>query len=89
MVLLEALAARKPVIATAVGAVPKVLENNVSGLLIERKDVIGLRDAILQLIRDPDRTNQLAINGYKRVKIRFSSESMAHKYYSLYQSLTS
>ena len=47
--LLEAMAARKPVIATRVGAIAKVIENKDIGILVEPKNTNELRDAIMNL----------------------------------------
>jgi glycosyltransferase involved in cell wall biosynthesis len=48
----EALAAGTPVIATAVGGVPEIIESGVNGLLVPRADVEALADAMASIVRD-------------------------------------
>lgn len=86
--LLEAMAAKRPVIATRVGAIPKVIENKNTGILVEPKDVTGLRDAIMNLLNDPGRMNLFAREGFNRVCINFSSDEMGKNYLKLYNELT-
>lgn len=87
MVLLEAMAAKKPVIATRVGAVPKVITHNVSGLLIEPGNINELKKSIIELINNNSKAVQLSPVGYQKVKENFSSEVMAGEYISLYNEL--
>ncbi len=87
MVLLEAMAAKKPVVATRVGAVPKVIENDENGILIGPKDVSGLEKAIITLINNKEKAHDLAFKGYTKVKKYFSSENMCRRYLNLYQEL--
>jgi len=88
MVLLEAMAAKKPVIATSVGAIPRVLSGGV-GILIEPGDVSGLKEAISNLIEDREESQKLAAKGYVRVKDVYSSENMSKRYLDLYNELIS
>jgi glycosyltransferase involved in cell wall biosynthesis len=87
--LLEAMAAKKPVIATRVGAIPKVIENNETGVLVEPKDMTGLRDAIMNLLSDRGRMDRLAREGFRRVCTDFSSDKMCQNYLKVYKELAS
>jgi glycosyltransferase involved in cell wall biosynthesis len=82
------MAAKRPVIATRVGAIPKVIENKDTGILVEPKDINGLRDAIIDLIDDPRRMALLAREGFDRVRKDFSSDEMCKNYLKLYEELT-
>jgi glycosyltransferase involved in cell wall biosynthesis len=88
MALLEAMAAKRPVIATKVGAIPKVIENTEIGILIEPKDILGLRDAMMSLIDDPEKMGLLARRGFERVYTDFSSDEMSKHYLELYKEIT-
>jgi glycosyltransferase involved in cell wall biosynthesis len=88
MALLEAMAAKRPVIATRVGAIPKVIENKDTGVLVEPKDIKGLRDAIMNLLSDPGRMDLLARKGFDRVCMDFSSDEMGKNYLKLYTEIT-
>src|SRR2546423_978215 len=50
---LEAMAHGKPVVASAVGGIPELVEDGVTGFLVEPGDVAGLRAAIERLLADP------------------------------------
>jgi glycosyltransferase involved in cell wall biosynthesis len=87
MTLLEAMAARKSVVATRVGAVPQVVLSEQTGLLIEPGDTAQLQGAILRLLQDPALRAKLEENGHALVRERFSAEAMARNYLSLYENL--
>jgi len=89
MVLLEAMAAQKPVVATKVGAVPRVVEDGHSGLLIPPGDVERLAGAIMDLLDSPQRAQHLAQNGYERVRDHFSAKRMGEQYIEVYQDVLS
>jgi sugar transferase (PEP-CTERM/EpsH1 system associated) len=89
LALLEAMAAGVPVIATAVGGVPEVVEDGVSGVLVPADDVTALAGAIDQIVADPSRRRDLAQNGRTRVVDRFSLSAMAAAYRELYRRDTS
>lgn len=59
LVALEAMAAGRPVVASAVGALPGLLQNGSAGVLVPPGDAAALREAILQLLADPDRRARL------------------------------
>jgi glycosyltransferase involved in cell wall biosynthesis len=85
MCLLEALAAAKPVVATAVGAVPKVIVPGVTGLLCEPGDSRALSAAILRLLRDPELACALGNRGRAHIARNFAAEAMGRSYIDLYQ----
>lgn len=85
MVLLEAMASRKPVLATSVGAVPKVVRSGVSGMLVPPADSTALSKGIIELMGNPKRAKMLAENGRLRVEEEFSSRVMTEKYIEIYE----
>lgn len=87
MALLEAMAAGVPVIATRVGAVPKVVIHGKTGLLVEKGDVNGLITAITQFLKDRKMSVRLSMKGYEKVKSEFSSNVMTLKYLDIYRKL--
>jgi glycosyltransferase involved in cell wall biosynthesis len=86
MVLLEAMAAKKAVVATRVGAIPKVVDNG-NGILVEPKDAAGLQKAIVSLLTNEEKRRKCASAGYETVRTRFSSERMSLEYIALYNEL--
>lgn len=85
MCVLEAMAAGKPVVATRVGAVPKLVDPNRTGVLVEPGDVDGLSAAILEVLDNPEWARHLGENGRARVTEHFSAGSMARRYVELYR----
>ncbi|MFC2061047.1 GT4 family glycosyltransferase PelF [Elusimicrobiota bacterium] len=87
MVLLEALSARCPVVSSPVGAIPLIIEDRQTGLLVNPQDTGKLAEAILGLLKDKEKALLLAKNGYERVARDFSAQKMAQKYHSLYMTI--
>lgn len=85
MCLLEALAAARPVVATAVGAVPKVIVPGVTGLLCEPGDARALSMALLRLLRDPELGRTMGNHGRAHVARHFAAEVVGRSYIGLYQ----
>lgn len=84
MTILEAMAASKPVIATRVGAIPKVIQDGETGLLVDPGDTDGLRNALARLLTDSDLCGRLGAAGHDWVSHNYTSEAMALKYRQMY-----
>lgn len=89
MCVLEGLAAGRPVIATRVGEVPKLIEPGITGELIDPGDSSVLSDAILRFIRNRREARRMGQNGQSLVARSFSSDTMARKYLGVYESVLS
>jgi len=76
IVLREAFASGRPVIATKVGDIPEIIEHRKNGLLIEPGDSKALAAAILELIRDPKLAAHCAANGLRYAAEHFSFDKM-------------
>ena len=86
MVLLEAMAAEKAVVATRVGAISKVVHDG-NGILVEPRDVAGLQNAIIRLLASEEKRQKFASAGRATVRTHFSSERMSSEYIELYNEL--
>jgi glycosyltransferase involved in cell wall biosynthesis len=84
---LEYMAAGLPTIASRVGGNLEVIEEGVSGLLIPAGDSNALAEALIRLLDDEDLAQQLARNGQKSVREKFSFESLTRNVDSLYTEL--
>jgi glycosyltransferase involved in cell wall biosynthesis len=71
--ILEAMAVALPVVATRVGGVPELVEDGVTGCLVEPGDAQGLANALAALIVDPERRAALGRAGVQRVAQRFDA----------------
>ncbi len=76
IVLREAFASGRPVIATKVGDIPEIIEHRQNGLLIEPGDSKALADAIMEFIYDPNLAEHCAENGLCYAKKHFSFDEM-------------
>lgn len=74
LVVLEAMACSKPVIATRVGGIPELIQDDVHGLLVPPADENALSSAILSLITDPARAARLGAAARERVAEWFQPE---------------
>ena len=84
-VLVEAMAAGAPVVATAVSGIPELVEHEVNGLLIEPDDPQALADALLRLHDDPELTRRLTRNGRETVRERFDGDRLARALADLFR----
>jgi len=76
IVLREAFASGRPVIATDVGDIPEILEHRQNGLLIAPGDAKALGVAILEFISDPKLAAYCAANGLRYAVEHFSFDEM-------------
>ena len=86
LALVEAMARGVPVIATRVGGLPEVVDDGVTGILVE-PGVDELTEAIRYMIANPDRAAAMGRAGKDRVRELFSLENMAQQYESTYFSV--
>ncbi|MDZ4850491.1 MAG: glycosyltransferase [Pirellulaceae bacterium] len=87
MVVLEALAAAVPVIATSVEGTPEVVRNGVEGLLATPRDVASLRDALLQFTSNRSEWIQMSSRALARHRDRYSDLQMAKATAATYRRL--
>jgi len=76
IVLREAFASGRPVIATKVGDIPEIIEHRQNGLLIEPGDSRALAAAILEFLSDPKLAAACAANGLRYANEHFSFDRM-------------
>ncbi|HUK40057.1 MAG TPA: glycosyltransferase, partial [Candidatus Acidoferrales bacterium] len=83
-VLMEAMAMKLPVVSTISGAIPEVVENGVSGLLVPPHDEQALAGALVRLIQEPGLRQTYGRNGRRRVEERFDVAKNATAFVSLF-----
>jgi glycosyltransferase involved in cell wall biosynthesis len=85
IVLLEAMLAGLPVVATRVSAVPEIVVDEETGLLTEPGDAAGIAAAVGALIAAPDRRNTFGEAGRARARQEFSVARMAERTVAVYE----
>ena len=85
MVILEALAAGKAVIASEVGAIPDVIRHGATGMLVPAGDADALADALCLLIEDEGVRRRLGQSGRELVRAVYDFERTVGQYDDLYQ----
>lgn len=89
MALLEALAAGLAIVATPVGAIPEVIEDRVSGLLVPVGDPAALAAALVEVTARPDRRAELAAGGSRCFNEKFEISAYCAELEALYEGLMS
>lgn len=84
MVILEAMAARKPVVATRVGENGYVIEDGVQGVLVQPRDVLGMAAGLLRLMDDASLQREMGEAGRVRVERNFTVSHMTRAYERTY-----
>jgi glycosyltransferase involved in cell wall biosynthesis len=84
---LEYMAAGRAIVATAVGAIPNLIENGTHGLLVPSGDADRLAVAIERLLRDPPLAMRLGEAAKQRACERFNREAMVRRFEDFYQGL--
>ena len=85
LALLEAMLAGKPIVATAVGEVPTVLEGGHAGVVVRPGDAAVLADALASLLSDPAEARRLGAAAAARASQAYTLSSMLDRYAALYE----
>ena len=85
--ILEGMCFACPAVSTAVGGIPEVVENGVSGLLVPFGDPDGIARGIEALLRDPERRRAMGLAARTRARERFSAGVIVPRYEALYRRL--
>jgi glycosyltransferase involved in cell wall biosynthesis len=88
LVLLEAMACSKPVVATDVMSIPEIVENGETGFLVPVQDSSALAKALDTLIETPELRDKFGKAGFRRVQEEFTIEGMVGKTIKKYKEAT-
>lgn len=84
LVILEAMACGKPIVATNVGGIPDLVVDEETGLLVPPKDSKALAEAIKRILRDDDLRLKISKNSRKRIEERFDWDIICDETTSVY-----
>jgi glycosyltransferase involved in cell wall biosynthesis len=88
-VVLESFAAGVPVVATAVGGTPEIVEDGASGFLVPPGNPQALADRILEALANEDHLRDMGLSGRQTVVERFTFSAQARRYRQLFADLCS
>ncbi|MDO9565596.1 MAG: glycosyltransferase [Candidatus Desulfaltia sp.] len=83
----EAMACGKPVVATKAGGLSEVVEDGITGRLVPPKNPAALAKAIIELLKDKKKSENIGIAGRKRVEKLFSIEKNVKSIEELYEKI--
>ncbi|HET6796254.1 MAG TPA: glycosyltransferase [Gemmatimonadales bacterium] len=87
-VVMEALAAARPVVATSVGGVPELVQPDVSGWLAPPRNPGALSQAMDRLMAlPPEQRREMGLAGHRHVAAHYALETMAQRWMTLYRDL--
>jgi len=86
IVLLEAMAAGVPVVATNVDGIKEVVTHGENGILVQPKDPQAIADAVIKIIENDQLTERFVMTGYKRAEL-FDIKEHVFKLHNFYQNL--
>ncbi|MCL6474548.1 MAG: glycosyltransferase [Firmicutes bacterium] len=84
LAILEAMSAQRPIVATAVGGTPGLLANGECGLLVPPGDVQAMAQAILELLKNQTKAQELARRARERFLQEYTIDRMGERYLELY-----
>lgn len=87
LTIIEAMAAGLPVVSTAVGGIPEMIQDGQNGFLTDSGDHVGLADALVLLQLDVTVRNAVASKGREQATQLFSQQSMLDGYRSIYEEM--
>jgi glycosyltransferase involved in cell wall biosynthesis len=84
LALVEAMLAARPIVATAVGEIPVVLEDGRAGMVVAPGDAAALARALATLLQDRDLAAALGAAAARRARAEYTAERMVERYVALY-----
>ncbi|MCB9857608.1 MAG: glycosyltransferase [Phycisphaerales bacterium] len=87
VVMLEAMAVSRPIVATSVGGIPEAISHDVNGLLVAPGAPVELANAVRSLLFDPGRAAMLGVKARASVCERFDAAKVAQRYVDTYDEL--
>lgn len=86
-VILEAQAAKVPVVATRVGGVVEIIDDGKTGFLVPPKDPESMANAVIKLLKDKSLAESFATAAYEKLKAEFTLEYMASQTIKVYEEI--
>jgi glycosyltransferase involved in cell wall biosynthesis len=89
LVLMEAMSVAKPVVGTSTGGTPELIQDGVNGYLVPPKDAKAMAEAILSLLKDPQKAKSMGRAGQRRFNSFLTLEKHIQEIEKLYEEILS
>ncbi|MFH1405128.1 MAG: glycosyltransferase family 4 protein [Patescibacteria group bacterium] len=86
---LEAMAAGKPVIASKVGGIPEIIEDHISGILVDPADQFAWSESLMRIVYDCDFRVRMGKNARLSIETNFTAERHYQDLMRVYKNLSS
>jgi glycosyltransferase involved in cell wall biosynthesis len=86
-VLIEAMAAGKPIVATDASSIPEIVEDGRSGSLVPPENAVAISSALIKLISDPELRLKFGKEGQKIVLEKFTIDRMINDYKKIFSKM--
>lgn len=84
MVVIEAMAEARPVVASVLGAPPEIIQDGVEGYLVHPKDPDAMAGRIIELLGNPTLATNMGIRGHRKVLTHYDPKVAARRFERLY-----
>jgi N-acetyl-alpha-D-glucosaminyl L-malate synthase BshA len=89
MSIAEAMACQLPVVAYRAGGIPEVVEDGLTGILVEPLNVDAIVEAVVDILSSPEKRREMGKQARRRIQETFNSAKIARRYETLYERLVS
>jgi glycosyltransferase involved in cell wall biosynthesis len=86
-IVIEGMATGKPIVGTCYGGAPEIIENGVTGYVVDPHSVKELANKTIDLLRNPKKAEEFGRAGYERVKEKFNLDDKVKEYIVVYESV--
>ena len=87
LIIIEAMSAGKPIVASNLGGIPELIEDGISGLLAHYNTPSDFADKVIYLLRNPEKSKELGLTARTRIALMSNKEKIAQEYLSIYKQL--
>ena len=87
MVVIEAMAEARPVVASVLGAPPEIIQDGIEGYLVNPKDPDAMATRIITLLADPALATHMGLQGHKKVLTLYDPSVAARRFERLYMEI--
>lgn len=82
---LESMSCGKVTIASSIGGIKELIEDNQTGILVSEKSPIAIKEAIIDLLNNPEKINYLGTNARNHIELNHSHISVAKQYFKIFE----